>query len=192
MKKLFSIALALLFVAISTYAAPVIGVYADEMATDCAIQIEPYTTEILYVVASWPVTEFPEGITAIEFKVNGLPLPSEYPIGLIKVFPYETEAVIGDIWTDYSLAWNEPVGGDKGWWVIATIEITMFSAIWIAEDTHLLPTAGDSCGCFIVVDHEFEVHDAWGMPSFLRATQELPCGYMEPENESWSDIKVLY
>ena len=181
-----------LVIAWTCEATPMIGLYEDEMATDCAITLEPYTTSTTYIAVSWDIGELENGITAAEFALDGLPHNEGYPIGTVVVTPIGTDLVIGDVWTDYSIAWSEPQGAEKRWFVIALVEITPFVTTWVNVDQVVQVVDGDVCDCLVVVDHVFNTLPAYGECSWLMPSQEWPCGYTAVEETSWSSVKALF
>jgi len=96
------------------------------------------------------------GVTAAEFKVEGL------PIGPCAVeATWNTDLVIGDVSTGIALAFNPPLV-PAGYLVhLGTLHVTCFEPI---ADEHLLcvrPT--DDTGVLVIVDEQFVMHDAHGL-----------------------------
>jgi hypothetical protein len=192
MRKLLLI-LTILSLAGMAQADTVIGVFADEDMNSCDAALIPYVPTILYVVAYWDAGPLDEGITAAEFKLDGLPLSEGYPMGTVTV-THSTDLVIGDLWHDYSAAWSEPQGVGAGQFTVCSIEMLMFDVIWVGADQEVIVSAGDDCDCLVLVDSLFEVQDAIGGLFTLNCTTP-PCDCFPPvatESTSWSNVKSLF
>ena len=168
-----------------------IGIYTDEdpgaSATDYTIV--PYAEFTLYVVAHWSPGEVGEGITAAEFNILNLPVDAGYPIGLVGI-EYPSDLIIGDLYTDLSIAWPAPVGGAESRATIATITITPFDPEWIPQDIKMFVQHGDACFCLVVVDDLFEIIDANGRGFTLNCTDE--CDFTASYESSWSTLKSAF
>ena len=191
MKKLLNTLLALFVVATATYAEPVIGLYEDELATDCSINLEPYVPTLLYVTAVWGYGEFEKGVTQAQFALEGLPT-NDPSMGLVDVTPIGADTVEGNIWDGYTLTWLESQGTEEQWFVIATVEITTFSATWIVNDQAVFVSGGEGASDPWFAYQFLDPISVFGVTSYLQATQEWPCNYVEVHEESWSSVKVLF
>ncbi len=60
--------IAILLIAVTAHAIPVIGVFADEVPSTCYADVTPYVPLMLYVVAYWEPGELGAGVTAAELK----------------------------------------------------------------------------------------------------------------------------
>jgi hypothetical protein len=186
MNKLL-ITIFMVLLATSVFAqSPMIGLYADEAGTVRFAGIEPYVAPlVLYAIASWPIDhpDLAAGITAVEFKFDNLPENEGYPIGTVDI-ENASDLLIGDFWTDYSLAFSEPQGAGLGFFSFSTLEFMSFDVTWIPEGHLVTTTIGDDCECMVLVDSVFEIHDAVGETFYFSA--------VAAETSTWSQVKNLY
>ncbi len=185
--------LALMSIATVGLADPVIGIFADENMVSCDTALIPYAPTMLYVIAYWTTGPLDDGITAAEFRLDGLPQNDGYPLGQVTV-NHTTDLVIGNIWHDYSAAWSNPQGAGVSQFTICSIEILMFDAGWVGPDTEVTVSAGFDCDCLVLVDSFFDVHTAAG-GLFTLNCSEPPCDCFPPvatESTSWSNVKSLF
>ncbi len=192
MKKLLISSL-LLLVAMSVSAEPIIGIYTDELGTTCEINTTPYVQFNLYLVATWTGDEVFGGMTATEFKLDNFPTNDGYPIGTVTVIANDTDLIIGDIWTDWSVAWSEPQGGTRSMFTMATIEILPFDAGWIGADQVTVVAPGDDCSCLVIVDANFDIVDAVGYQFTFNCSTAPDCACSVAVGPStWSSVKALF
>jgi hypothetical protein len=173
--------------------ADVIGIFADDMGTDCTVEATPYLAFDIYVMAILTDT-FAGGITAAEFAVPDFPVNAGYPVGLVG-FEWTSDLLIGDIYTDFSIAWGAPVGAGAGLVLIGTINITPFDPMWLGVDNVVTVMPGDACDCLVTVDDIFEIHDAQGGMFWFNCTDEEACICLEETataESSWSSVKALF
>ncbi len=185
--------LALMSFATVGLADPVIGIFTDEAMNSCDAPVIPYAPTTVFVVAYWQAGPLDDGITAAEFKLNGLPENDGYPLGQVTI-NHTTDLVIGDVWHDYSAAWSTPQGAGAGQFTICTIEMLAFDGAWVGADTEVTVSNGDDCECLVLVDSFFDVHTAIGGLFTFNCSQP-PCECFPPvatESTSWSNVKSLF
>ncbi|MBC8365814.1 hypothetical protein H8E52_00240 [bacterium] len=185
--------LTILSLAGAAQADTVIGLFADEDMNSCDAALIPYVPTLLYVVAYWDAGPLDDGITAAEFKLDGLPQSDGYPLGTVTV-NHTTDLVIGSVWTDYSAAWSEPQGVGAGQFTVCSLELLMFDTIWVGVDQEVVVSPGNDCDCLVLVDAMFDVHDAVGGLFTLNCSAP-PCNCFPPvatESTSWSNVKSLF
>lgn len=190
MNRLLFVA-AFLLAALPVLGTPIIGIYADEAASICDVDVVAYVPVDVYVVAHWTGEEVPGGMTACEFKLENFPQNVGYPTGQVTV-THTTDLVIGTLWTDYSAAWSTPQGAGAGIYTIASIEILAFDAEWIGADHVSVVAPGDDCDCLNIVDANFDIVDAVGQQfTFNCSTPPCSCE-TAAEASTWSSVKALF
>jgi len=190
-KKVIVVVAMMLFAGIAS--ADVIGVFADQQAATCTINIMPYAPVDIYIMAVLTET-FDGGITAAEFKVDNWLGNPGYPTGSTTVYP-TSDLVIGGLGTDYSIAWSTPEGAGNGLVLIARVNVLMFNAGWIGPDYMLRIVEGDDCLCLVTVDDLFETHVAQGGLFWFNCTNPELCICLEEtatQDSSWSAVKSLF
>ena len=195
MKKLL-LSLALAALALSPAIAQVggsIGVYANTEASICYADIPVGAQTDIYIIAL--LTDpaiMASGITAAEFKIDNLP-PSDYAQGgLITVTP-SSEVVVGDLWTDFSIAWATPQGSGTGVVPIATLGMLPFSPTWCGTDHLMQVVEGETCLCLALVDDAFVEWVGLGGSFWGNCSDIEQCACVTPTQEtSWSDVKSLF
>ena len=191
MKKLLIPGL-LLLVAVSASAVPTIGVYTDELGQTCEANVDPYTPLVLYLIASWSGEEVFGGMTAAEFKIDNFPTNDGFPNGTVTVTA-DTDLIIGDIWTDWSIAWSEPQGGTRSIFTMASVEVLSFDAAWIGTDVVAVIAPGDDCSCLVIVDSEFEIVPAEGQQFTFNCSTAPDCDCsVAVAPSTWSSVKALF
>lgn len=131
------------------------------------------------------------GIYAAEFKIANLPADIGHPMGTVTVRP-SSDIFVGNLWTDFSIAWPEPMGEADHFVFIAEIELMMFDPNWVDSDLWLRVVQGEDCECIVVVDSQFDIHDAWGDSMLMNCDVECWVCLTAAAESSWSDIKRLY
>ncbi len=184
MKKMM-IAL-LLMVAISSVASaqmPFIGMYADDSAAVCHIDLPVYVTTSVYFFAS--IGSIP-AITAVEFSVSNLPLAAD-----ALVTPnWATPLVIGDLGYGIALAFSPAAAGPDAF--LGTVDFFALNDLGADFVMEVLPS--NDSGMLVVVDDVFETHEAMGgMFTFNCATGDCECeGGTATDDNTISSIKALY
>jgi hypothetical protein len=190
MKKLM---VALLFlVAMSSIASaqgdPFIGMYADDAAVLCSMDVTVYTTATVYFFAV-----LPDGfgsVTAAEFSVGNLPDAS-----MALITPnWNTDLVIGTLGYGIALAFAPAIPGPNA--LLGTVDF--FPLVDFGQDYRIevLPSQ-DSGGCTVVneafeeipceLQHWFTFNCAGGLPYGCECTVTIAT-----EDAAWGQIKALY
>ena len=201
MKKLL-FAFMMVLIAIPSIAS-IIGVYSTEAlpSNNCAVDVasvnEGGVPVTIYVMAILKAGELGSGITAAEFKLTNWIGNPGYPTGSVAITP-TSDLIIGELGTDYSIAWSGPQGEGvtDRMVLICSIEITMFDAAWIPANTTMEVVKGDDgTAGIIMVDHLFELVYVTG-ESFTFNCSTRDCGDCYEgtlsENSSWSSVKTLF
>ena len=85
-----------------------IGIFDNaEGVAICHADIQLGVPQALYLMAVLAPAEFPDGITAAEFRVDNLP-PNDCAEGGIITENWSSEVVVGDLDWDFSIAWPTP------------------------------------------------------------------------------------
>ncbi len=190
-KKVIVIAAMMLFAGVAN--ADVIGIFADEQADACTGVVMPYTPSDIFIMAILTET-FDGGITAAEFKVGNWMGSPGYPTGTATVTA-TSDLVIGQLDTDFSIAWSSPQGAGNGLVLIASVQILAFDGAWIGPDHRLEVMEGDDCGCLVTVDDVFEQIQAQGGLFWFNCSVPEDCVCLEEtatEETSWSSVKALF
>ncbi|MDP7021282.1 MAG: hypothetical protein QGH30_02900 [Candidatus Krumholzibacteria bacterium] len=187
MKKLL-IVTAILLVAFSAQATR-IGMFADADGTLCNLDYAAFAPQMTYVSILVDQDEFPNGITAAEFKIDNY-FPDNGG-GMVTVTA-TSQVVIGAMATDFSIAWAEPQTAAVV--QIATLTSVGFTADWIGADHVMTIMAGDDCSCIVVTDENFLQYQPSG--STFTWNCSVDCDCPEPvtanENLNWTSLKALY
>ncbi len=185
MKKMM-IAL-LLLVAISSIASaqqdPFIGMYADDSAAVCHIDLPVYVTTSVYFYAS--IGSIP-AITAAEFSASNLPVAAD-----ALVTPnWNTPLVIGDLGYGIALAFSPAVPGPDAF--LGTVDF--FALNDLGPDFVMEIMASNDSGLLVVVDDVFETIPAdGGMFTFNCGTGNCECeDTIATDDATISSIKALY
>ena len=191
LKKVIAVVAMMLFAGIAS--AEMIGLYADQDATICYATIAPGAQTSTYVMAT--LTQLAdEGITAAEFKIDNLP-PSDYAQGGLVMVTPSSEVVVGDLWTDFSIAWAAPVGVGTGLVLIAQVDFLSFNPTWCGPDHMMQVVEGDTCACLVVVDPAFQAVDAIGGTFWGNCSNPEECVCIEDtatQDASWGSVKALF
>jgi len=191
MKKLLTLALLVGVFAFSSNAEVLIGVYTDENPanSETNANVVEYIPTTIYVVAYWETGDVGEGITAAEFAIRNLPGSPGYPTGTTTITD-SSDLVIGDLYTNYAIAYSVPMGGASNRMTIATIEILAFDPTWIGQDVKLFVIHGDSSGKLVVVDSDFEIVHSNGQGFTLNCSAE--CDFTSSASSTWSLVKSTF
>ena len=176
-----------------TYAGK-IGLYADEAATVCYSDFGFGPPTHLYIYATLEPVLIDVGITAVEFKIDNLPV-NDMINGMVSVVP-TSEVVVGNVYTDYSVAWQTPQGVDTGIVLVADCYFSMYAPGWVGTNHLMQVVEGEDCNCIALVDDEFVAHDGFGDSFWGNCTVPDDCQCLEipsaATESSWSDVKSLY
>ena len=191
MRKIVIVVAMMLFASMAS--AEMIGLYADEAATVCYATIMPGEPVPTYIIAT--LTQLADvGIVAAEFKIDNLP-PNGYAFGgMVTVYP-TSDVVIGDLYTDFSIAWPTPQGAGTGYVLIARVEFLSFDPAWVGADQLMQVVEGETCNCLVVVDDVFVSYDAIGGSFWGNCTNPEDCQCIEDtatQDASWGSVKALF
>ncbi|MBN2172323.1 MAG: choice-of-anchor D domain-containing protein [Candidatus Krumholzibacteriota bacterium] len=145
-----------------------IGLYADLGGTTWLSDLEVGVTDTLHVLAVLPVLA-PAGITAAEFRIDGLPETSAD--GIVSV-EWNTTMTLGTLDWDFSLAFASPQAGLIV--ELGCIILTPLSESWI-DDGQVIRVAAGRNGGLNIVDQDAVQHLVRGQTHTLECTDPLAC-----------------
>ena len=175
--------------AATAVAMPTIGIYAEESAEVCEVDIQGGENRQVWILVLLDSSEFSGGITAAEFRIDNLPAEGGYPLGVIS--PSWTSGVtVGDIFTDFSIAWTSPQYPPIV--VVGSVVFQAFDANWIGDQHVMTVAEGGICGCIVVVDDFFQEHEAFGGRFTFNCDYDCGCGGFQSTASDWGQVKTLY
>lgn len=145
-----------------------IGLYDDLGGTTWLSDLEVGVTDTLHVLAVMPVLD-PAGITAAEFRIDGLPQTSADGIASVE---WNTTMTLGTLDWDFSLAFATPQAGPIV--ELGRIILTPLSESWIADGQSISVAAGRNGGLH-VVDQGAVQHRLLGQTHTLECTDPVAC-----------------
>ncbi len=187
MKKMLLVLMILAFAATTAMAyTSSIGMYADDLATICDLDLPVYVSTPVYFFAHLDPAELSE-ISAVQFKVDNIPSAGESLV----TPDWNTDLAIGDLAEDLSLAFNPYLDGP-----LAFLGIVNFFALGAFDDDYVLTILpGDTRTDIILVngpEGEIPVEIIAGGSQFtFNCTEDCGCGTATDET-TWSSIKALY
>ncbi|MBC8366095.1 hypothetical protein H8E52_01660 [bacterium] len=173
----------------------VIGFFSHENGQSCDVDIEPYVpVDVFLLIAWWPEwSGF--GVTGARFGTTNFPENHGYPAGIITEH-WSSDNIVGDLYTDFTIMFDEPVGAGQGFVTLGRLEFLMYDPGWIQQDHQVRITPGDDCECIVVYDN-------MGIPQYAskgyftfncRDICDDYC-YLPPtltREDSWSTVKALF
>jgi hypothetical protein len=190
------ILLSIIAIASSPSDAAVIGFFSHEDGQTCDVDIEPYVSVDIYLLISWWPFEFQEGVTGASFGTANLPENLGYPTGFINEY-WNSDNHWGDLHTEFSIFFDEPVGVGERYATLGRLEFLMFDPTWIGSHHQIIIVAGEDCWCLDVYDdigNPVSVDGGW----FTFNCNGDPCEYdcfpppTPAREDSWSTVKALF
>ena len=170
-----------------------IGMFAGDPSDPiCLADIAPGAPVPVYIVAVVSEYDFPNGITAAEFRVDNLP-PNGYEFGGIISETWSSEVTVGELGWDFSIAWVTPQPGP--FVAIGQLDFLMLDPDWIGEDHVMKIREGNACECLVMVDELFLTQDVFGGWWTWNCTEYwfCPCiGWTAAQDSDWGAVKALY
>ncbi len=177
--------------AVAQHSNSTIGIFADEAATICELDLLVYVAQSVYVYALINETTIPSGVTAVEFQFGNV--PTSGPNVQVSV-TWGSSLVIGDLWSeDFSIAWGEPVTGSMV--LIGTLGFFTINADWAGSDYRLsiLDAFEGAVIGKLIVDHEYNELDAYSSGFVFNCTAPETCNCdVATQAKSWGEVKALY
>lgn len=172
MKKLM---VALMMLAIASFAGAEswIGMFDSETGGEiCYADIAVGAPTSVFVGAVIGEGDFPYGITAAEFRVEGMP-QNGYEFGGIITPVWTSEVTVGDLDWDFSIAWSSPQMGP--FVLIGQVDFLMLDPAWVGMDHVMEVMQGNTCECLVLVDDQFVAYDVDGGMFTFNCTGECLC-----------------
>lgn len=188
MKKLMVALLALALMSSVAGAESWIGMFADDAATICDAEIGPGVPVDAFLYAVIDPSDFPNGITAAEFRLDNY--PEAGADGMISE-SFSSPVNIGTLGWDFSIAWSSPQA--PGNVHIGTLTFIAFTGNWIGADHLITVVEGNDCECLVVVDENYIQHDVGGGMFTFNCTGDCICyDGTASEETSWGAVKALF
>jgi hypothetical protein len=189
-RRIFSLLLLIAMTSVAAAQTPIIGVYGDPLAVSCQTETTQFTQVTVYVCAvlRGPVT----GITACEFRIDGLPTESM----AVTTYNWNTPLVIGSAGYGIALAFPTPLSGP----VAPLGTISFFPLITFPNDWRMDVEPSHSSGYLWVVDLDYNEVEALGDIFTFNCTGGQPYGCnclytfwpVATQDATWGQIKALY
>jgi hypothetical protein len=144
-----------------------IGLYADESASDCEADLQPYVNVDVFVVATLSSID---GLMAVEFKLDN------YPSGGIITPNWNSPLVIGDPAEDVAIAFNDTQYGSTV--ILGSLGFMSITGNWPGSDYVVTVVGGDfaDIDAPIIVDEDAEENAVLGGRFTFNCTNDANCG----------------
>jgi len=176
-----------------------IAIFEDPETMDCSIEVEVDEWSTFYIVVNGAWV-YDGGITAVEFGLDNW-------IGDIPDFPgeivvtYASPLHIGELGSNFSLAWYYPQTGD--WVEILRVDFRCHDLAWVYPGFEIQVRDASESGGIFVVDDDFEVFHAEGTNAVFNCGGDLitienpyaECRCYDDtrtDSTSWSLVKNLF
>ena len=164
-----------------------IGIYADEYATECSADVAVFTTVQIFVVATLgSISE----LQAAEFSISGYPGGA----GGIVTATWTSTLTIGDVDDSFSIAFTDAQYGSTV--LLGTLELFALNDDWPGAN-HAMSVVAGSISPFdapVILDGDFEEIEVLGGRFTLNCNSDGNCG-CGPEGTAtigWSEVKANY